>query len=125
MSLTALKRWIVVSSLAVAAQVPAATAQTPDDALQVVPLQESPGQSFLVFGGRPFMNTDLLQMLRQHTSRSDWHTSDNTLVPRTFIYDPLHKRLIGPGIQLGDVNNPANLRLGRVLTDARDQPDFT
>ena len=118
------KRWLVVGALSFLANTSAATAQTPDEAMQVVPLQEAPGQSFLVFGGRPFMNTELLQMLRQHTSHSDWHTSDNTLVPRTFIYDPLHRRLIGPGIQLGDVNNPANLRLGRVLTDDHDQLDF-
>ena len=119
------KKWLLVSALSFLANTSAATAQTPDEAMQVVPLQESPGQSFLVFGGRPFMNTELLQMLRQHTSHSDWHTSDNTLIPRTFIYDPLHRRLIGPGIQLGDVNNPANLRLGRVLTDDHDQPDFS
>ena len=117
-------KWLLASALSFLANTSAATAQTPDDAMQVVPLQESPGQSFLVFGGQPFMNAELLQMLRQHTSHSDWRTSDNTLVPRTFIYDPLHKRLIGPGIQLGDVNNPANLRLGRVLTDSSDHPDF-
>jgi hypothetical protein len=105
------------------AQTPATTQTPSGDAIQIVPLQESTGQSFLVFG-RPFMNTELLTMLRDHTSKSDWRTSDNTLVPRTFIYDPLHKRLIGPGIQLGDFNNPANLRLGRVITDANDAPDF-
>jgi hypothetical protein len=117
------KRWIVLS-LAIFANISVARAQTPNDAVQVIPLVESPGQSFLVFG-RPFMNNDLLQMLRSHTSHSDWHTSDNTLVPRTFIYDPLHRRLIGPGVQLGDVNNPANLRLGRAITDGTGALDFS
>jgi hypothetical protein len=120
---TGQKNWLAAVCLVVCAATSAATAQTLDEGVQVVPLQESPGQSFLVFG-RPFMNTELLQLLRDHTSHSDWHTSDNTLIPRTFIYDPLHRRLIGPGIQLGDINNPANLRLGRVITDSKDAPDF-
>jgi len=119
MTLTRLDKWLVIVSLATLAGVSSSaqtsSAQSFGDALQVVPLQESTGQSFIVFG-TPYMNTDLLQFLRGHTSRSDWLTGDNMLVPRTFIYDPLHKRLIGPGMQLGDVNNPANLRLGRVIT---------
>ena len=130
MTLTGLDKWLVVVSLAILADASSSSAQTSNaqtsnaqtsnaqtigDALQVVPLQESPGQSFVVFG-TPYMNTDLLEVLHGHTSRSNWLTSDNMLVPRTFIYDPLHRRLIGPGIQLGDVNNPANLRLGRVIT---------
>ena len=115
--------WLVAASLMFCAATSAATAQTLGDVVQVVSLQESPGQSFLVFG-RPFMNTELLQLLRDHTSHSDWRNSDNTLVPRTFIYDPLHRRMIGPGIQIGDINNPANLRLGRAITDSKDEPDF-
>src|SRR5262249_11947289 len=91
-------------------------------ALQVVPLEESPGRASVIFGA-PFVNSDLMQLLRAHTSHSDWRTSDNMLVPRTFIYDALHKRLIGPGLQLGDFNNPANLRLGLVITNEREERD--
>jgi hypothetical protein len=118
------KAVIVTTSLAILGATSAATAQTPDEALQVVPLVESPGQSSVIFGG-PYMNTGLIQLLRSHTSHSDWRTSDNMLFPRTFVYDALHKRLIGPGLQLGDVNNPANLRLGRIPTNDKDEPDVT
>lgn len=116
--------FIAATNAVAHAQTTATTTATPSDVLQVIPLQEAPGQASVVFGV-PFMNTQLLQMLRQHTSHSDWRTSDNMLVPRTFIFDALHKRMIGPGLQLGDFNNPANLRLGRVPTNDRDEPDVT
>src|SRR5258705_9066514 len=115
---------IFAATTTVATAQTATTTTTPDDALQVVPLQESPGQASVVFGG-PFVNPALLQMLRSHTSHSDWRTSDNMLFPRTFVYDALHKRLIAPGLQLGDVNNPANLKLGRIMTNDKDEPDTT
>lgn len=123
MTLTGLKTAVVAASLAIVGAASVATAQTPDDALQIVPLQEAPGQASVVFAG-PYMNASLIQLLRAHTSHSDWRTSDNMLFPRTMMYDALHKRLMVPGIQLGDVNNPANLKLGRIPTDANDEPDI-
>lgn len=124
MALTGLKIVVVSASLVIFGAASVATAQTPNEALQVVPLQESPGQSSVIFGG-PYLNSGLIQLLRAHTSHSDWRTSDNMLFPRTFVYDALHKRLIGPGLQLGDVNNPANIKLGRIVTNDRDEPDTT
>jgi hypothetical protein len=123
MTLTGLKTAVVSASLAIFGAASVATAQTSDDALQIVPLQEAPGQASVVFAG-PYMNAGLIQLLRSHTSHSDWRTSDNMLFPRTMLYDALHKRLMVPGIQLGDVNNPANLKLGRIPTDAKDEPDI-
>ena len=131
MTLTGVKTAVATASLVLfgaaavanAQTMPAAQPTTPDEAIQVVPLTESPGKSSVIFGG-PYVNTSLLQLLRSHTSRSDWRTSDNMLFPNTFIYDALHRRLIGPGIQLGDVNNPANLRLGRIITNDKDEPDI-
>ena len=115
--------FVILTAAASLAAAQTSETATPDDALQVVPLVEAPGQASVVFGAE-FINSGLIQLLRGHTSRSDWRTSDNMLVPRTFIYDALHKRLIGPGLQLGDFNNPANLRLGRVLTNEKDEPDL-
>jgi len=123
MALTGLKAAVVTASLAIVGATSVATAQTPDEAMQVVPLQEAPGQSSVVFGG-PYVNTGLIQLLRTHTSHSDWRGSDNMLFPRTLVYDALHNRLLVPGIQLGDVNNPANLKLGRIPTDEKDEPDL-
>jgi len=131
MTLTGVKTVVVTASLVLFGAAAVATAQTmptaqpttPDEAIQVVPLTESPGKSSVILGG-PYVNASLLRLLRSHTSRSDWRTSDNMLFPNTFIYDALHRRLIGPGLQLGDVNNPANLRLGRIITNDKDEPDL-
>src|SRR4029077_18870097 len=111
------------ASLAIVGATSVATAQTPDEAMQVVPLQEAPGQSSVVFGG-PYVRDGVLQRLRTPTSHSDWRGSDNMLFPRTLVYDALHKRLLVPGIQLGDVHNPANLKLGRIPNDEKDEPDL-
>lgn len=93
-----------------------------DNAMQVTSLRSVPGLYFMAIGKN---SREIESMMLAHTPDT-LGTSDNKLAPMDFaLWDPLHHKLMLPGINLGDYNNPANLKMGRVLTDANNKPDYS